>query len=266
MALDARIHAGSPDRFGYSWSIFRDILPEHREQFLAWSSALPRERWRGAFFLDAGCGIGRNSYWAMAEGAAGGIANDVDERSVAIARKNLRPHSSLEVRKQSIYESVAADAFDIVFSIGVIHHLAEPRRALAALVQAAKPEGYVLIWVYGAENMGWLVRFFDPVRRILFSRLPLSATYHLSLYPTAALWVFLRLWPVRLQYLKAISRYSFAQLRVIVFDQMIPRIANYWTKAEVEQLLVDAGLEHIRLVWVNEMSWSAAGRKPRTSI
>jgi hypothetical protein len=90
-------------------------------------------------------------------------------------------------------------------------------------------------------------------------------TYHLSLYPTAALWVFLRFWPVRLQYLKAISRYSFAQLRVIVFDQMFPRIANYWTRAQVEQLLIDAGLEHIRLVWVNEMSWSAAGRKPRAS-
>jgi SAM-dependent methyltransferase len=264
MALDSQIHAGSADRFGYSWSIFRDILTEHREQILAWSSALPRETWHGAFFLDAGCGIGRNSYWAMAEGAAGGVAIDVDERSVAIARKNLQSHRSLEVRKQSIYDTVATDAFDIVFSIGVVHHLAEPGRALAALVQAAKPEANVLIWVYGAENMGWLLRFFDPVRRKLFSRLPLSVTYHLSLYPTAALWVFLRLWPVRLQYLKAITRYSFAQLRVIVFDQMIPRIANYWTRAQVEQLLSDAGLENIRLVWVNEMSWSAAGRKPRT--
>jgi len=46
---------------------------------------------------------------------------------------------------------------------------------------------------------------------------------------------------------------------------MIPRIANYWTRAQVEQLLIDAGLERIRLVWVNEMSWSAAGRKPRAS-
>jgi 2-polyprenyl-3-methyl-5-hydroxy-6-metoxy-1,4-benzoquinol methylase len=145
--LDAQVHAGSPDRFGYSWSIFRDILPEHREQFLAWSSALPRETWRGAFILDAGCGIGRNSYWAMAEGARGGVAIDVDERSVAIARKNLQSHRSLEVRKQSIYDAAAADAFDIVFSIGVVHHLAEPRKALAALVQAAKPEGSGLLWV-----------------------------------------------------------------------------------------------------------------------
>jgi SAM-dependent methyltransferase len=263
MAVDAQIHAGSPDRFGYSWSIFREILPEHREQFLAWTAALPRETWRDAFFLDAGCGIGRNSYWAMAEGAAGGVAIDVDERSIAVARANLERYPSVDLRNHSIYEPVAADAFDIVFSIGVVHHLAEPEKALAALVRAAKPEGNVLIWVYGAENMGWLLRFFDPVRRTLFSQLPLWLSYHLSLYPTLALWMFLRLWPARLQYLKLISRFSLPHLRVIVFDQMIPRISNYWTCQEVEQLLINAGLEHIHLVWVNEMSWSAAGRKPR---
>ncbi len=265
MAFDAQVRAGSPDRFGYSWSIFREILPEHREQFLAWSSALAREAWRGAFFLDAGCGIGRNSYWAMAESAAGGVAIDVDERSVEIARKNLQSRPSVEVRQHSIYEPVAHDAFDIVFSIGVIQHLAEPEQALGALTRSAKPGGDVLIWVYGAENMSWLIRFFDPVRRTLFSRLPPWLTYHLSLYPTVALWLFLKMWPVRLQYLRMISRFSFAHLRVIVFDQMIPRIANYWTRAQVERLLVDAGLEQIRLVWVNEMSWSAAGRKPRTA-
>jgi SAM-dependent methyltransferase len=266
MALDAKIRAGSPDRFGYSWSVFRDILPEHREQFLAWSSALPRDAWQGAFFLDAGCGIGRNSYWAMAEAAAGGIAIDVDERSVGIARKNLESLPAVEVRKHSIYEPVAADTFDIVFSIGVVHHLAEPDKALAALVHAAKPEGYVLIWVYGAENMGWLLHVFDPVRRALFSRLPLGLSYHLSLYPTAALWLFLRLWPVRLGYSRMIRRFSFEHLRAIVFDQMIPRIANYWTREQVEQLLVSAGLEDIHVVWVNEMSWSATGRKPRAAV
>ena len=262
MTLDAQIHAGSPDRFGYSWSIFREILPEHREQFLAWTSALPREAWRGASFLDAGCGIGRNSYWAMAEGAANGVAIDVDERSVAVARTNLERYPSLDVRNHSIYEPVAADAFDIVFSIGVVHHLADPEKALSALVRAAKPGGYVLIWVYGAENIGWLLHLFDPVRRALFNRLPLWLSYHLSLYPTSALWLFLRLWPVRMQYLKMIKRFSFEQLRVIVFDQMIPRVSNYWTREQVERLLVNASLEHIHLLWVNEMSWSAAGRKP----
>jgi hypothetical protein len=47
-----------------------------------------------------------------------------------------------------------------------------------------------------------------------------------------------------------------------VFDQMLPKIANYWPRETVERLLRDQGLVDIRTVWVNEMSWSAVGTKP----
>jgi SAM-dependent methyltransferase len=258
---DLRTRRGSPDRFGYSWAIFHEILPQHREQFLRWTSALPRESWRGARFLDAGCGIGRNSYWAIQEGAARGVAYDIDERSLAAARENLRGCPTIEVRNHSIYEPLVDDAFDIVFSIGVIHHLADPDVAIRQMVRAAKPGGQVMIWVYGRENMGWLVRIFDPIRRGLFSRMPLRFVYHLSLYVTVALWLALRLGLSRLEYYRLLRSFSFAHLRAIVFDQMIPRIAHYWPRQTVENMLRSSGLEDVRLVHVNDMSWSAAGRK-----
>jgi SAM-dependent methyltransferase len=259
---DFRTHAGSPDRFGYSWAIFSKILPEHREQFARWTSALPRDVWKGAYFLDAGCGIGRNSHWAMMEGAAGGCAIDLDERSLGAARENLKAFPTIQVRNQSIYEIPERNCFDIAFSIGVIHHLAEPDTALQSLVRSVKPGGLVLIWVYGRENMGWLLRFFDPLRRILFSRLPARIVYHLSLYPTAVLWLALRTGLSSLGYYRLLRAFSFGHLRAIVFDQMIPRIANYWPRAFVEALCRNAGLENVRLVHVNGMSWSAAGQKP----
>ena len=257
----ADLHLGSPDRFGYSWAIFSEIQPAHHEQFLRWTAALPRNDWKGARFLDAGCGIGRNSHWAMLEGAAGGLAIDVDERSLAAARRNLESHLAVEVRNQSIYDVAEQDAFDIAFSIGVIHHLSDPQTAVKRLVRAVKPGGHVLIWVYGRENMGWLTRYFDPIRRHLFSRLPLGVVYHLSLYATIALWLGLRLGLSRLSYYRFLRKSPFRQLRVIVFDQMIPRIAHYWPKEFVETLLREAGLQDIRLVHVNEMSWSASGCK-----
>jgi SAM-dependent methyltransferase len=261
--IDARAHQGSPDRFGYSWSIFSEILPEHREQFIRWTAALPREAWKDAHFLDAGCGIGRNSHWAMLEGAAGGVAFDIDDRSLAAARNNLKSYPTMDVRNQSIYEIPEENYFDIAFSIGVIHHLAEPEAALRELTRAVKPGGYVMIWVYGRENMNWLTRYFDPIRRILFSRMPLRLVYHLSLYLTALLWLGLHLGMSRLEYFRLLRRFSFAHLRAVVFDQMIPRIAHYWPREVVERLCLNAGLENIRLVHVNEMSWSASGRKLR---
>lgn len=259
------VELGSPDRFGYSWDIFSEILPVHQEQFRRWGAALPADAWKGAQFLDAGCGMGRNSHWAMVEGAVGGVAIDLDERSLAAARKNLGPHPTVEVRKHSIYDIPFENKFDVAFSIGVIHHLADPEVAVRQLIKAAKPGGRVLIWVYGQENMGWLTRYFDPIRRLLFSRLPLGLVFHLSLYTSAALWLALRLGLSRLQYYKLLRTLPFRNLRVIVFDQMIPRVANYWPKEFVEALVRNAGLEDIRLVHVNEMSWSASGRKPLTS-
>jgi SAM-dependent methyltransferase len=259
--INTRVHRGSPDRFGYSWSIFSEILAEHREQFIRWSAALPRKVWKGAEILDAGCGIGRNTHWAMLEGAAGGVAFDIDERSLAAARKNLTPYPTIEVRNQSIYDIPEENHFDVAFSIGVIHHLAEPEAALRQLTRAVKPGGYVLIWVYGRENMSWLTRYFDPIRRLFLSRLPLWLVYHLSLYPTVALWLVLRMGMSHLEYYRLLRSFSFAHLRVVVFDQMIPRIAHYWPKDFVESLCRNARLENIRLVHVNDMSWSACGQK-----
>ena len=67
------------------------------------------------------------------------------------------------MRNQSIYDIPEENRFDIAFSIGVIHHLAEPEAALRQLTRAVKPGGYVLIWVCGRENMSWLTRYFDPL-------------------------------------------------------------------------------------------------------
>jgi SAM-dependent methyltransferase len=262
MTEDTRVRTGSADRFGFSWNIFREILPEHHEQFLRWSTALPRQAWRGARFLDAGCGIGRNSYWAMVEGAVGGTAIDLDDRSLDVARANLARYRSIEVRRQSIYDITEEDAFDIVFAIGVIHHLEAPEEALQRLVRATRPGGHVLVWVYGKENMGWFLRLFDPVRRALFARLPLGVLYHLSLYLAWLVWVALRLGFGHIEYYRLLRRFSFRQLRVIVFDQMIPQIAHYWPRDVVEGLLSGAGLENVQLVLVNGMSWSGSGRKP----
>jgi SAM-dependent methyltransferase len=256
------VHGGSPDRFGYSWAIFHEILPEHQEQFVRWTSSLPRSAWRGATFIDCGCGIGRNSHWAMEDGAKGGLALDVDDRSLAAARANLSAHPTIEVRRESIYDIAEENYADIVFSIGVIHHLDSPDAAIARMTRAAKPGGHVLIWCYGRENMGWLVHMFDPIRRTVLSKMSLDAVYHLSLYPSALLWLTLRIGLSRLGYYRLLRRFTFAHLRAIVFDQMVPRIAHYWPRETVEKLLTDAGLKDVLVVSVNDMSWSASGRKP----
>ena len=255
------IAAGSPDRFGYEWHIYAELRPEYEEQFRRWTAHLRPQDWKDRAFLDVGCGMGRNSYWPMTYGAAGGVAVDIDDRSLRAARQTLAPYPSVSVEHRSAYDLGFKDQFDIVFSIGVIHHLEYPQKALAAMTDAVKPGGKVLIWVYGLENNRLLVNVLNPLRRMCFSRLSMSIVHHLSLYPTAALWLALRLGFGRIEYFQLLRCLDFSHLRSIVFDQMLPRIANYWPRETVLALMRQAGLADVSLIWVNEMSWSAIGTK-----
>jgi SAM-dependent methyltransferase len=258
----ARDLAGSPDRFGYEWNAYAEILPEYEEQFRRWTTHLAPDDWRGKSFLDVGCGMGRNSFWPMRYGARDGYAVDIDERSLAQARRNLEVFSTVEVMRASAYDLPFSDRFDIVFSIGVIHHLERPELALQRMVQAVKPGGQVLIWVYGREGNRWLVSVLDPLRRLLFRRLPVAWVHHLSVFPAALLWVLLRLGLRPNAYFRLLAGFGFGHLRSIVFDQMLPRIAHYWGKETVLELMRAAGLDDVRIARVNQMSWSAIGTRP----
>ena len=257
--------SGSPDRFGYEWNNYSELRPEYEEQFRRWTVHIAPEEWRGKDFLDVGCGMGRNSYWPMTYGAASGVAIDVDERSLDAARRTLADFPKVTVRRLSAYDIDEPARFDIVLSIGVIHHLEFPERAVRAMAEAAKPGGRVLIWVYGRENNEWVVGFLDPLRKALFSRLPVGLVHHLSLYPSALLWLVLRLGVGRIEYFRLIRSFTFRHLRSIVFDQMLPKIAHYWPRDATIELLRQAGLCDIRAAWVNEMSWSVIGRRPDRS-
>lgn len=260
---DARTAAGSPDRFGYSWNEYSELSAAHQAQFDGWTATIPREAWRGVTFLDAGCGVGRNSYWPMVYGAAGGTAIDVDDRTLSAARNNLKEFPSVEVRRQSVYDLAPEPRYDISFSIGVIHHLEDPDAAVAAMVRATKPGGRVLVWLYGHENNRWIVWFISPLRVHVLSRLPIGLLHAMSLIPTIALWMALRLGLGRIAYYRMLRGFSFRHLRAIVFDQLLPKIALHYRREEAQALLRRAGLVDIEIAWVNQMSWSVCGRRPQ---
>lgn len=259
--MSTSIKKGSPDRFGYEWSVYNKILPIYEEQFKRWTSLIPEHEWKGKDLLDVGCGTGRNSIWPIKYGANRVVAIDVDDGSLKSAKENLKEFSNAEVNKTSVYDIKYADQFDITFSIGVIHHLEFPEKALIKMFQATKKGGKVLIWVYGYENSEWVVKYLNPLRKFLFSRLPIQFTHFLSLFPTAIIYSLVRMGLGKIEYFKLIRKFTFWHLRSIVFDQMLPSIANYWKKDEVLELLKKTGLKNIQITHVNDMSWCALGIK-----
>ena len=247
---------GTPERFGYAWNIASKINDINELQFLNWTKTIKdKSYWKGKSFLDAGCGIGRNTFWPMEYGAKSSVSFDMDERTLKAASKNLAKFKSVKIKKMSIYDLAYKNKFDICFSIGVIHHLEFPKLAIKKMIEATKPGGQVLVWLYGYENMETYVKFLNPIRKILFSRAPLPIVRLLSFIPSLFLFIYVKTKVSKLEYFKLLSKLSYIEIQQIVFDQMLPKTAKYYKKNEVLELLSEPELENIQIEWVNECSW-----------
>ena len=251
----------SEERFGYEWGKYNALDSNYEGQFLNWT-AQPKSFWEGKAVLDAGCGMGRNSYWPLQYGAARVVAFDNDEQSLASARKTLASFKNADVVRRDISHVEWHDEFDIAFSIGVIHHLRRPEIALANLVRAIKPGGTLIVWVYSYEGNEWIVRFINPIRTMLTSRLPLSVVHALAYVCSIPLYIFVKTVKGPTPYLRQLSGFSFAHIHSIVFDQLIPAVANYWHKEEVEELARPLGLSAYTVMRpTNGMGWILTGIK-----
>lgn len=226
----------SEARFGYEWDTYSRILPGYERQFRNWTHPLQPDDWKDKRFMDAGCGMGRNSYWPLAWGASSAVAFDNDERSVQRAQDTLKEFPRAQVLRKSIYDIDWENEFDIAFSIGVIHHLEKPREALARMVRALKPGGTLHIWVYSYEGNEWIVRYVDPARIHITSKLPVSLVHMLTYLVSIPLYLYLKISGGRSPYYKQIAGFSFPHIHAMCFDQLIPTVAHYWKKDEVLSL------------------------------
>ncbi|MFA4875770.1 MAG: class I SAM-dependent methyltransferase [bacterium] len=251
---------GTEKKFGYEWDIYREIIPLHEKQFREWINPVPLSFFRGKRFMDAGCGIGRNSLWALKSGAASGYSFDYDERTVNVARENLKEFPNCAVGFESIYDITTRDEFDVVFCIGVIHHLEHPRKAVEKLVQALKPGGTLILWVYAREGNLRYLKFFDPLRAYITSRIHPAITRYIAIGFTALLKAYLLL-PHRDDYLTRLKERSFRHAEAMVFDQLLPPIAHYWRRDEVLGLVEGLPLKVTHLTHTNGVSWTLVAEK-----
>ncbi len=251
----------SQDRFSYEWVKFQELTPEYETQFLKWVTPLTRKDFKSKSVLDAGCGAGRNSYWPLVYGAKEVVAFDFDKKTIAVAKRNLSRFKNVKIEYKSIYDISYRNKFDISLAIGVIHHLQNPKQAVKKLVTATKKGGRVLLWVYGYEGNEWIPKWINPIRKSFTSKLPLSAVYLLSLLISLLFFSYLKLIPQKRPYLKQLSTFKFWHIHSIVFDQLIPRVANYWTKEQALDLFDKLPLKNVRITHVNSMSWALIGTK-----
>ena len=173
----------------------------------------------------------------------------------------MKKLKNVKVKKHSIYDVPYQNKFDISFSIGVVHHLEFPKKAISELVKCTKPGGQILVWLYGYENMQIYISILNPIRKILFSKAPLPLVRLISYLPTIFLYLYIYSGISKLEYFRLLKKLTFNQIQQIVFDQMLPKTAKYYKKEEALILLKHPDLHDHKIEWVNQCSWVVMATK-----
>lgn len=258
--------------FGWQWRHFIELHDEYEAQFLDWIWPLDRDFFRGRTVLDAGCGIGRHTFYAAEYGARDVVAMDLSA-AVETAFEHVGRRPNVHVVQADIYHPPFRHrCFDFVYSIGVLHHLPDPRAGFDSLLPLVAPEGSIFAWVYGHENNAVVHGFINPLRKAVTARLPHAAVNVVAMplalvlqgvvkgvyRPLHGTGLFERL-PSR-DYLYSLSRFNFRHNATIVFDHLVAPTAFYLRRDEFEAWFRENGLEDVEISWRNQNSWRGRGR------
>ncbi len=267
----AEVRERTAQSFAYEWERFGDLRPEWRQNFFDYLRPLSPEWLEGKRVLDVGTGSGRHARQA-AELGADVVAVDVGD-AIDVARRNLPPEV-LTVQADAQELPFAAESFDLVMAIGVLHHLPDPAAALRSIARCARPGGLVHVYLYWQPPWRWhraVLKAVTGARRLTV-RMP-HRLLHALCYPLAAGLLLVAVMPYRAlrkrsrlhrlaeaMPLKTYADYPFTVLVNDQFDRLSAPIEHRYEAAEVERMLVAAGLEEIQVV--ANHGWIGHGRRP----
>jgi SAM-dependent methyltransferase len=265
------------ENFGWQWTHFTQEDNLYSDQFLGWLQPVTSGFFKNKVVIEGGCGKGRHTLLAAQWGARDVIGIDLSAAvdSAFAATRNL---PNAHIVQTDIYKLPFRKTFDYAFSVGVLHHLPDPKGGFESLAGKVKPGGHISAWVYGAENNEWITRWINPVREKLTSKMNQRALLQLSKLPAASVYFATKLLYGPLNrsrdgqsiakhlfyndYLKAIAPFGWREQHTIVFDHLVAPTAFYLSRAEFETWWRDIGAEEVAITWHNKNSWCGFGRLP----
>ena len=221
---------------------------------------------KGRRVLEIGSGAGRIVNILLGLGAAHVIAVEPSS-SIEVLAENLREHLDRITLLRLPGDRVPPTAdIDLVFSIGVLHHIPDPAPAVKAAFEALRPGGRIAIWLYGREGNAAYLAFALPLR-MLTRRLPhrvLAALVRLIDLPLVAYIGLCRVLPLPLAgYMREVmARLDPPKRRLTIYDQLNPAYAKYYMRSEALDLLAGAGFQDIGIHHRHGYSWSLVGTRP----
>jgi SAM-dependent methyltransferase len=263
--------ADTAENFGWQWTHFTQEDARYKEQFLGWLKPVQPDFFAGKIVLEGGCGKGRHTKLAAEWGAKEIIGIDLSaavESAFALTRNLPNAH----IVQADVFKLPFKRAFDYAFSVGVLHHTPDPKKAFLSLAAKVKTGGNISAWVYGAENNEWITRFVNPIREGFTSKINQPALFQLSKLPTLGVFLATKLiykpldkTPVGKklfyhEYLTHLGSFGWREQHNIVFDHLVAPTAFYISKEEFETWWKEIDARDTQIIWHNQNSWCGFGK------
>ena len=268
MTASDRIRDKTIADFGEQWTRYRDNEGFYGSQDLfadILGPLLRPEEIEGKDVADIGSGTGRIVRMLLNAGARRVVAVEPSE-AFDVLVDNLRSFRDRVEFVRGPGEALPqVGSLDAVFSIGVLHHIPDPDPVVRAAYRALKPGGRFVVWLYGKEGSRLYLALLAPLR--LFARSAphwLVATLAWVLYLPLALYIRLCRWlplPLRRYMTEVIGKMSPDKRRLVIYDQLNPTYAKYYTRDEARDLLLRSGFEEVVLHHRHGYSWTVVGVK-----
>lgn len=273
----AEVH-DTVNSFGWQWLTFdekiQDTYMTGKDHFLDFIHPVTEDFFKEKMVLDAGCGMGRFLNWGAAFGSRAIIGVDLSE-SVEAAYRHTREVPNAHVVQADIMALPFEEQFDYIYSVGVLHHLVDPKAGFSRLADLLRHHGKISAWVYSREHNGWVIHLLSPLRKYVTSRLPKPVLLFLSHLLGLPLYALLqgiykpinelrpalgRFLPYN-AYLYYSSRLPYTALVSVVFDHLVPQLAAYISRGRFESWFRDEKLADVTITSRNNMSWRGLGTR-----
>ncbi|MGQ0656508.1 MAG: methyltransferase domain-containing protein [Chromatiales bacterium] len=242
--------------FGYQWTTFVENFDYFRGIFLSFVQPfLCPEDFKDKLVLEVGCGSGRPASIASSFGAEV-VAFDLSE-AVQTAHAQSRHYRRLHVVQGDAYALPFRACFDFVYSVGVIQHLPDPSQALKSIARILPAGHKLVIWVYGKREP-----WYQPIEwlRKLTTRMPYALLHGLSTVLAAFSEMFLLI-PYRVLASfpptrplaekipgRVYAGFPFKENVLGWFDRLGAPVTHYFSREDVEQMMLDAGFTNIEVI------------------
>jgi len=260
------------DAFASSWNNLPGGSVYTVGQFEDWFAPITKDDVTGKTVLELGCGNGsllcHMPAWqpAFIEGVDLGS-------SVLSCEKNMKQTGFTNFKiTQYDLTKFAGNGYDLVYCIGVLHHLKKPIEGFESVLRNTKPGARFHCWVYAKEGNAVVIYIVDPIRKIAsklpwwftkyFIATPLVVPYFVYAKTISVSKIFKR-FPLY-EYSCWIAKRGFLFFRHVAFDQLVTPQTTYISKQTLQDWIdkypeIDKASAYI--IFRNGNSWKFGGRK-----